>query len=286
MTRGDSLAATVKVFRTLPADWNTDTRGCRPGASATMKSPVSATSNDVGRRRRPNSYPISTSGVTAVRAASMAYTRWRRRSNTSAVPSGRTAKPDACSNSPARNGGMPPVDRSVSTRVAAASDVLPGHARQDREQAEKGAARGARLQGISTTRACEWRPAHRRTAGGFPPRDPGSTPPACPSPPHATPARRGDRRSAPPRRRRSRPPNPAVSVSSWATTIRLVSRTAVPIVSQSQGAIVRRSITRTLSPSFSACCAASSERCTSAPQVTTVRSVPSRRTAARPNGMV
>ena len=39
--------------------------------------------------------------------------------------------------------------------------------------------------------------------------------------------------------------------------------------SQSYGMIVRRSSTATLMPSFSACCAASSERCTSAPHVST-----------------
>ena len=42
------------------------------------------------------------------------------------------------------------------------------------------------------------------------------------------------------------PPNPAVSVSSWAMTMRLVSRTAVPIVSQSHGVIVRSQAFRTL----------------------------------------
>ena len=41
------------------------------------------------------------------------------------------------------------------------------------------------------------------------------------------------------------------------------------IASQSYGMIVRRSSTATLMSSFSACCAASSDRCTSAPQVTT-----------------
>ena len=40
----------------------------------------------------------------------------------------------------------------------------------------------------------------------------------------------------------------------------------------------------TLIPSFSACWAASRLRCTSAPQVMTTRSVPSRRTADLPNG--
>ena len=51
MTRGDSLAATEKVLSTCPRDSKTDTRGCRPGASATMKSPLSATSNDVGTKQ-------------------------------------------------------------------------------------------------------------------------------------------------------------------------------------------------------------------------------------------
>ena len=59
---------------------------------------------------------------------------------------------------------------------------------------------------------------------------------------------------------------------------RLVFFTAAAIASQSNGMIVRRSTTITLMPSFSACCAASSERCTSAPQVSTTTSVPSRRT--------
>ena len=67
---------------------------------------------------------------------------------------------------------------------------------------------------------------------------------------------------------------------------RFVSRTACAIVSQSNGISERRSMTRTLMSSFSACCAASSVRCTSAPHVITVRSVPGRRTAALPNGSV
>ncbi len=118
--RGDSRAATENVLRTRPLDSKTETRGCRPGASATMKSPLLATWKEVGRSTRPTSDPISTSGVTAVRAASIAYTRWRRRSKTRAEPSGRSANPDASSNSPARKGGMPPVDLRVSTREARA----------------------------------------------------------------------------------------------------------------------------------------------------------------------
>ena len=62
--------------------------------------------------------------------------------------------------------------------------------------------------------------------------------------------------------------------------------TARAIVSQSKGMSVRRSMTRVLMPSFSACCAASSERCTSAPHVSTVTSEPSRRIAARAKGIV
>ena len=58
-------------------------------------------------------------------------------------------------------------------------------------------------------------------------------------------------------------------------------RVGSAIASQSYGMIVRRSITATLMPSFSACCAASSERCTSAPQVTTTTSLPVAR-ARRP----
>ena len=81
-------------------------------------------------------------------------------------------------------------------------------------------------------------------------------------------------------------PKPQVSWSSWATITRLVSRTACAIVSQSKGIRVRRSMTRTLMPSASACCAATSERWTSAPQVITVTSVPGRRTAALPKGRV
>ena len=44
--------------------------------------------------------------------------------------------------------------------------------------------------------------------------------------------------------------------------------------------------TAALIPSFSACCAASSDRCTSAPHVKTTTSVPSRFTAALPNGLM
>ena len=58
------------------------------------------------------------------------------------------------------------------------------------------------------------------------------------------------------------------------------------MASQSNGMMVLRSITIVLTPSFSACCAANSDRCTSAPQVTTTTSVPSRRMAALPNGIV
>ena len=52
-------------------------------------------------------------------------------------------------------------------------------------------------------------------------------------------------------------------------TTRFVRLTCAAIASQSYGTIVRRSSTPTLMPSFSACCAASSDRCTSAPHVTT-----------------
>jgi hypothetical protein len=63
-------------------------------------------------------------------------------------------------------------------------------------------------------------------------------------------------------------------------------RVYAAIVSQSYGMIDRRSTTATLIPSFSACCAASSDRCTSAPQVKTTTSVPSRATAALPKGIM
>ena len=69
-------------------------------------------------------------------------------------------------------------------------------------------------------------------------------------------------------------------------TTRLVPRTAAAIAFQSKGAIVRRSTTIALTPSFSACWAARSARCTIAPQVTTTTSVPGLRTAARPKGIV
>ena len=67
-------------------------------------------------------------------------------------------------------------------------------------------------------------------------------------------------------------------------TTRLVRATAAAMPSQSYGAIVRRSITIALMPNFSACCAARSDRCTSAPHVMTsdVRALaPHRRLAER-----
>ena len=64
----------------------------------------------------------------------------------------------------------------------------------------------------------------------------------------------------------------------------LLDQRAMPV--QSYGMIVRRSKTATLRPSVSACWAATMRRCTSAPQVRTTTSVPSRRSAPLPNGIM
>ena len=82
-------------------------------------------------------------------------------------------------------------------------------------------------------------------------------------------------------------PIPHESESSWTITTRFVFFTDSAIASMSNGLMVRRSITSVEIPERSATSfAATSERCTSAPQVITVTSVPSRAVRAFPNGIM
>ena len=162
------------------------------------------------------------------------------------------------------------------------------HAPRARDGEDREDERDSELPGraLSTSRSCGSRPGHRTTAAGSLPREPARRRPACRGRRRAAPARRGARTtprryvrrarrrirtSAGPRARRRR---------GWSRCTRWL------IVSQSNGMSERRSMTRTLMSSLSACCAASSVRWTSAPQVITVTSRPSRRTAARANGIV
>src|ERR1017187_5158145 len=82
----------------------------------------------------------------------------------------------------------------------------------------------------------------------------------------------------------SSPPNPPCTLSSWTTRTRDVFFTEAAMASKSSGTSDRRSSTSTLFPSFASASAASSAKCTGVPYARIVRSVPSRRRRATPNG--
>jgi hypothetical protein len=87
-------------------------------------------------------------------------------------------------------------------------------------------------------------------------------------------------------RARSRSRSPSDSESSCATMTLFVFFTDAAMVSMSSGFSERRSMTSTLMPRSSPRARASSDRFTTAPHVTTVRSVPSRTTFALPSGIM
>ena len=102
----------------------------------------------------------------------------------------------------------------------------------------------------------------------------------------AGPARRGARTARPRCGPRSRRRSPRRGCPRGPRPARPVLRTLAAIASQSYGLSVRRSRISASTPFRASCFAATSERCTSAPKVTTVTSRPSRTTAALPNGIV
>src|SRR5256885_17143445 len=81
-------------------------------------------------------------------------------------------------------------------------------------------------------------------------------------------------------------PKPQDFESSYATITREFFFTDAKTVSRSHGLSVRRSITSTEIPLSATAFAATIARCTVAPYVTTVTSVPSRTTFALPNGIM